>query len=518
MIRAAHSSDETRFPFEKRQSVPATARRLVRGSPLVAESCDLRPDSEACSLSPVVCPDGEPQAEPSENATVQVVSKRSRSAHAAKCNSKAEYHSLPPRVASRLAGKEVSAPPYPLCDLGLHPDEAKKVREPYGTEARRGEKFKTGRAPFDCPGRVARHVAPCSVVERHVRVVWRAMFEYCAVWRVMFESFASVERSLSPAFRLLLRSRGAWLRGEAVPDFQAANKLALDSVSLTIDWGAPPAELERVLHAYVEDIPTHVVGTITSREELVGEEGQRHPYGVIAGMVYAMVTRASYGSRLERFQSLDWSRVSCMLRGLLPSVQKDKKGPMGSRRGFQKIVRPEAFEEQYARLPVQPDDKSREWGVNSFAALPMFGGAFREDVAQLCGFRMPVSPKRQKRTFSGLWLTVVDRDATVAAPGFAPHVEEEAVGVEASTAHSNAVILGNLFAKWFGNCTRSGKETQVLVDNALGRADRYALEAGFLRCASRLGVPNSRASWFARDVPSGAGNAEWYLYEAGGAT
>ena len=52
-----------------------------------------------------------------------------------------------------------------------------------------------------------------------------------------------------------------------------------------------------------------------------------------------------------------------------------------------------------------------------------------------------------------------------------------------------------------------------MVDNALGYADRYALDAGFRRCASRFGISNSRASWFTRDVPSGVGNAEWYLYE-----
>ena len=150
-------------------------------------------------------------------------------------------------------------PPYPLCVLGLHPDKAKKVHEHLGTDTWRGEEFQLGRAPSDS--------------------------KYCAVWHALFESFAPAERPLSPVLRLLLRSRGARLRGETAPDFQAGCKLALDSVSLTTDSGAPPAELERVLHAYVEDIPTHVVETITSRGELVGEKGQLHPYGVVAGMV-----------------------------------------------------------------------------------------------------------------------------------------------------------------------------------------------------------------------------------------
>ena len=275
----------------------------------------------------------------------------------------------------------------------------------------------------------------------------------------MFESFAPVERSLSLAFRLLLRSKGARLRGEAVPDSQAAYKLALDTVSQTIDLGASPAELGRVLHAYVEDIPTHVVETITSRKELVGEDGQVHPYDVIAGRVFPMVTRASYGSRLEWFQSSDWSKVSCILRGFLPSVREDKEGPMDTRRGFEEIAQREAFEVRFAHLPVQPDDKFRVWGGDSFALLLTFGSVFREDVAQQCGFGTPVSSGREKRTRPGLWLTVVDPDATATASGFASHVEGGAAGVEASTAHSNAAVLGKSFAKWLGNCTRAGRET-----------------------------------------------------------
>ena len=74
--------------------------------------------------------------------------------------------------------------------------------------------------------------------------------------------------------------------------------------------------------------------TISERMELVGETGQLHSYGVIAGMVFAMVARASGGARLTWFQSLDWSEVSCMLRALPPNVQEGKKFPMDTRRGF----------------------------------------------------------------------------------------------------------------------------------------------------------------------------------------
>ena len=130
------------------------------------------------------------------------------------------------------------------------------------------------------------------------------------------------------------------MRGESVPDSQAVRKIAFDTVSQTIDLGVTPAELGGVLSAYVEDIPPHVVETIAKRVEAVGETEQLHPYGVIAGVVFAMDTRASYGARLDWFQSLYWSKVSCVLRGLLPNAQEDKKFPMDARRGFEKIAQP----------------------------------------------------------------------------------------------------------------------------------------------------------------------------------
>ena len=64
-----------------------------------------------------------------------------------------------------------------------------------------------------------------------------------------------------------------------------------------------------------------------------------------------------------------------------------------------------------------------------------------------------------------------------------------------------------------GDCPRSPSDSQGLVANAKGYADMYALEAGFRRCASRVGVPNTRASWFARDVPEFTASPKWYLFD-----
>ena len=43
-------------------------------------------------------------------------------------------------------------------------------------------------------------------------------------------------------------------------------------------------------------------------------------------------------------------------------------------------------------------------------------------------------------------------------------------------------------------------------------AGRFALEAGFRRCASRVGVPSTRASWFVGDVPEFMASPKWYLF------
>ena len=163
------------------------------------------------------------------------------------------------------------APPYPLCDLELDREEARELHGGPDAGDWRDKSSQLGRAPFDS--------------------------KFCAGWHALFESFAPVERALAPAYRFLLRSRGAKLRVEAAPDPRPAHRMAFDTVSKTSDLGATPAQLENVLRAYVEDIPPNVALTIVQRNELVGEAGQLEPCGVVAGMVFAMAARASYTAR-----------------------------------------------------------------------------------------------------------------------------------------------------------------------------------------------------------------------------
>ena len=210
-LRATRSSDEGRFPFGKRRSAGTTARRRVGGHPDAECSVDLWPGAKTCRRPEASRPVGEPQAEPSASVKTPVVPKKGVSAHAKKCDSPGEYHSPPSCAEERLYGKGARAPKCPLCDLGRSRDEVEKLRGRPGAREWRGAEFQLGRAPFDS--------------------------RYCAVWRALFESFAPAERALAPVYRFLIRSRGAKLCGEAVPDSKAVYQAAFGAVWQTFESG-----------------------------------------------------------------------------------------------------------------------------------------------------------------------------------------------------------------------------------------------------------------------------------------
>ena len=170
------------------------------------------------------------------------------------------------------------------------------------------------------------------------------------------------------------------LRGDAAPDSSDIRAKAFQTASSALNWGASSLELEAPLRAYVNDIPESVASIIGQREELVGPPGRLEPIGVLAGMVIAMVTRASYVARLKWFRALDWWEVSRMLRGLAPSF-KEAKALFKGRIGSDGHVDKDAFERVRGLIPVQPGENYRAWGVNSFAVLPTWPssvGAARE--------------------------------------------------------------------------------------------------------------------------------------------
>ena len=118
--------------------------------------------------------------------------------------------------------------------------------------------------------------------------------------------------------------------------------------------------------------------------------------------------------------------------------------------------------------PVRPGDKSRLWGVNPFAARPMYGSASREDVALRCGYRAPASSRQERGAQSGLRLAVVDPGATVTAPGVASYEKDGASGRAPADVSKNGDDLSKVFAKRVGDCTSSLNGARLLVENANG--------------------------------------------------
>ena len=230
-------------------------------------SVDSWPGSTARARPPASSPNGGPQAEPSALRKPPVVLKRSASARAKYAESNEELHSPPFCVVGRLAGKLAPLPEFPLCCLGLGPEEVNRLFGRPGCADWQDAEFEIGRAPFDS--------------------------QYCASWRALFEPFAPVERALAPIYRFLIRARGSLLLGESAPGRADAQAMAFETVSSSRRLGAPPTEFESVLRAYVDDIPASVAPTFAQRDDLIGLSGRLEPLGVIAGVAFAMVTRGS---------------------------------------------------------------------------------------------------------------------------------------------------------------------------------------------------------------------------------
>ena len=208
------------------------------------------------------------------------------------------------------------------------------------------------------------------------------------MWRALCDSFAPLGRVLPPVHHDLLRSRRAVVMGRGDPAHaEEVESVAYLTATTALSARAPFVEFGRLLRAYFDTLPQSVIRAIGAREELVGPEGGLQPPGVVAGMVFAMLTRAPFSARVAWFQYLDWVRVSRMLRGLRPAPPEDESASEAA-----PGLDPGAFDQQYSHLPAQLSDKSRTWGVNSFAHMPATGGEARKGIAQQRGYRAPEAP------------------------------------------------------------------------------------------------------------------------------
>ena len=119
-----------------------------------------------------------------------------------------------------------------------------------------------------------------------------------------------------------------------------------------------------------------MVRAIGARDEFVGPDGGLQPPGLVVSMVSAMLPRAPVSARLTWCQSSDWPRVYRMLRGLRPTPPVDKS-PDEAVAGYEKIANPEAFDELYGHLPVQPGDKARVRSCTFLRSAVRFGRRLR---------------------------------------------------------------------------------------------------------------------------------------------
>ena len=102
----------------------------------------------------------------------------------------------------------------------------------------------------------------------------------------------------------------------------------------------------------------------------------------------------------------------------------------------------------------------------------------------------------------------------MAAPGVAPDGGGSEKANGRSLVEEGAALLGKGLASRFGDCPSGPSAPDELVKNACKFSERYALEAGFRRCSSRVGAPNTLASRFEVVAPSYQSSAEWSVYAA----
>ena len=339
--RACHGPDISRVPHSLRQSAKETARRAICGSPGCEALRDFWPGTTELKRPPSERNAAQPQAEPSELMSDRVaepdaylglrgnwkpgLSEGEVCPHASKGDS-GQYATDPPMpVERRFRGlAEAPVPPakgFPLCAMGLLRGGAVLVSDEMEPAPWRDLEFEM---------RCRRYGA-----------------QYLAVWHALFELFVLIERVLRPAYRLLLRERASAIRQDnGVEIGPGATRVTLEAALKVIPCLASAEEMGSLMRAYVVEVPGALIRAIGLRPALLGRAGPGvvGPLGVLSGMSFASVARASYSSRVMRFRDIHWNRLSRVLRGFPPAPPplgvSDEKSP----KGLEAVVDNEAFE------------------------------------------------------------------------------------------------------------------------------------------------------------------------------
>ena len=272
-------------------------------------------------------------------------------------------------------------------------------------------------------------------------------------------------------------------RDHAVEIGPGANCVALETALELTPFPASAGELGSLLRAYVGEIPDAVIRAIALRPGLLGHDrpGVVGPLGVLSGIVCASVARASYTARVKSLESIVWSRMFRLFRGLPPASREQKVSDEKSPKGLARAVRETMIDRLRGLAPAQPDDQNRVWGVDLVARQPAFGGKASQTAAGQSGYRVPRPVKKEECPQSGAYLAPSNYDAPLTVPDVqnaevGPGVKDRLPQVE-----DDAVVLRELFQSSFED-----NAPDELVGNMTRYASSYELERGFKRSSPRL--------------------------------
>ena len=494
-VRACRGADNSHAPRSVRRSAGTTSRRFVRGSPTCDASWGRWPGEKASKRPATACNAAEPKAEPSDMLPDKVVAPVADLGPNASQGDSGQSATVPPKSAdARLRGiEEATVPPapgYPSRAMGLPVDAAPRAMGLPALKSKEVEpapwwevQFEMGGRRFDAQYSVARHA--------------------------LFELFVRFERALGTLRRFLLRGRANPLcTDRAAKIGPVSTCVALETAFKVIPLTVPAGETDRLLRAYVVEIPDTARCTICLLPELLGRASPRviEPLGVLPGMISASATRASYSERVEWFPPIDWSRIP-------PATPSEKVSDEKSLNGLEAAVNETVLDRRHGLAPAQPDDHSRVWGVNSFARLPAFCGKAPETAAQLSGFRMPHSVKEEKCAQSDVSMAMSDYGASLTVPGAQKADVLPGGKKRMSRVEADAVALGMPSKPWFAERTHEADASQVLAESTLGHTGSFELGRGFKRSSSRSPHCGPRVSALFPGSPSCVTAPAWMSYK-----
>ena len=155
--------------------------------------------------------------------------------------------------------------------------------------------------PPGCVALVPKEVEPVPCWEVEFEIGRRRYdAQHSAARHALLEMFVPIGRSWDPAYHLALRERASALRtAPAAENGPEPTRVALESASQVIPLPVPAEEVDSSPRALAAGIPDVVTRAIDVCPASLGYASTKvtGPLGVLAGMTFAAVTRASYTAR-----------------------------------------------------------------------------------------------------------------------------------------------------------------------------------------------------------------------------